>query len=255
MNTILAFLLKAIDLKGLLSIFATFGSFMVIGGMQTAIILVLLILLHEIGHAIALYKMKYPIPKIFLIPFLGGVAIHKGENIKPIHQAWFAFGGPAFGALTTTIGFIIFLMTKNDFWYYFTFFGFILNLINLIPLSIVDGGKIVSVLDRRFYFIGLILGIIASIKYPSIILIILIILTIVQLFKEYQKDIDVTECINCGQKNRIKQSDNIESVAKCGKCKFELNASYEQKFILSINYFGLIIFQIIMIINLLPYKN
>ena len=70
-----------------------------------------------------------------------------------------------------------------------------------------------------------------------------------------QKDIDVTECINCGQKNRIKQSDNIESVAKCGKCKFELNASYEQKFILSINYFGLIIFQIIMIINLLPYKN
>ena len=255
MNTILAFLLKAIDIKGLLSIFATLGSFMVIGGMQTAIILVLLILLHEIGHAIALYKMKYPIPKIFLIPFLGGIAVHKGENIKPIHQAWFAFGGPAFGALTTAIGFIIFLITKNDFWYYFTFFGFILNLVNLIPLSLVDGGKIVSVLDRRFYFIGLILGLIASIKYPSIILTVLIALTIVQLFKEYQKDIDVTECINCGQKNRIKQNDNIESVAKCGKCKFELNASYEQKFILAISYFGLIIFQIIMILNVLPYRN
>lgn len=255
MSTILAFLLKAIDIKGLMSIFATLGSFMVIGGVQTAIILVLVILLHEIGHAIALYKMKYPIPKIFLIPFLGGIAIHKGENIKPIHQAWFAFGGPAFGALTAIICFIIFLMTKNDFWFYFTFFGFILNLINLIPLSILDGGKIVSVLDRRFYFIGLILGIIALIKYPSIILTILVVLTIVQLFKEYQKDINVTECINCGQKNRIKQSDNIESVAKCGKCTFELNASYEQKFILAISYFGLIIFQIIMIINLLPYKN
>jgi len=45
-----------------------------------------------------------------------------------------------------------------------------LNLINLIPLSIVDGGKIVSVLNIRFYFIGLILGIIALIKYQSIIL-------------------------------------------------------------------------------------
>lgn len=86
MSTILAFLLKAIDIKGLISIFATLGSFMVIGGVQTAIILVLVILLHEIGHAIALYKMKYPIPKIFLIPFLGGVAVHKGENIKPIHK-------------------------------------------------------------------------------------------------------------------------------------------------------------------------
>jgi Zn-dependent protease len=255
MNTILSFLLKAIDIKGLLSIFATFSSFMVIGGMQTAIILVILIVLHEIGHAIALYKMGYPIPKIFLIPFLGGVSIYKGKNVKPIHRAWFAFGGPAFGALTTTIGFIIFLMTKNEFWFYFSFFGFILNLINLIPLSIVDGGKIVSILDRRFYFIGLILGIIASIKYPSIILTILIILTIVQLFKEYQKDISITQCINCGQKNRIKQSDKIESIAKCGKCQFELNASYEQKFILAISYFGLIIFQIIMIITLLPYKN
>jgi len=118
MSTILAFLLKAIDIKGLISIFATLASFMVIGGVQTAIIFVILVLLHEIGHAIVLYKMKYPIPKIFLIPFLGGIAVHKGKSIKPIHQAWFAFGGPAFGALTTTIGFMIFLITKNDFWFY-----------------------------------------------------------------------------------------------------------------------------------------
>ena len=216
---------------------------------------VLVILLHEIGHAIALYKMKYPIPKIYLIPFLGGIAIHKEGNIKPIDVAWFAFGGPAFGALTATICFIIFLSTQNEFWYYFTFFGFFANLANLVPLSILDGGKIVSLLDRKLYFIGLILGIIAIFKFESIFITIFIILTIIHLYKEYQKDTNISECTNCGQKNRIKKTDNIESIAKCGKCKFELNASYKQKTILAISYFGLIIFQIIMIVNLLPYKN
>jgi Zn-dependent protease len=47
------------------------------------------------------------------------------------------------------------LVTGNPFWFALASTGFLLNLFNLLPISPLDGGRIIGVISPKLWFVGL----------------------------------------------------------------------------------------------------
>jgi Zn-dependent protease len=120
-------------------------------GTQLAII----ILLHELGHLLAMQLFGYRNTSMLFIPFFGGVAIGKNEQATLSQKFWVLILGPLPGIL---LG-IVMLCTSNinSSWFWSKGFGLWMvgiNLLNLLPIYPLDGGKIVSLLLQPYPYLG-----------------------------------------------------------------------------------------------------
>jgi len=129
-------------LKSVGGMLLSVGAFMLMGWTwQVAIGLVILILVHEMGHFIAAKIYRLPVSIPMFIPFVGAYVMH-GRPISSWSHAVIAYAGPLAGGLG---GWACYLLAVNlDYpWLYTTaFYTFILNLFNLLPVSPLDGSKI-----------------------------------------------------------------------------------------------------------------
>jgi Zn-dependent protease len=107
-------------------------------------------------------------------------------------EAEVGIAGPIAGALASLICLFIALANPSmpgfpNIWASLAYFGFFLNLFNLIPIIPFDGGRVLAAIDRRIWFIGFI-GLLAiwlwqwwATKSFSIWLLIFVILAATQL--------------------------------------------------------------------------
>ncbi|MBO8164560.1 MAG: site-2 protease family protein [Brevibacillus sp.] len=125
-------------------------------GWKFAIALVYLIFVHEMGHLVAA-RMKgiHTSPAIF-IPFVGAVISMKQPRDART-EAFLAYGGPLAGLLSFLPAVPLYLWTEEPFWGLVIFLGAMINLFNLLPVTPLDGGRIVSVLSSKVWLIGLVL--------------------------------------------------------------------------------------------------
>jgi Zn-dependent protease len=122
------------------SIFIAVGAYALIWGWKFGVGVVLLILLHELGHYIEA-KREGLDPKLpVFIPFLGAYVQYTRGN--PWQTVRVAIAGPIFGGLAALVCYIVGNVQNSDFWFALAYFGFFLNLFNLIPLGIFDGGAV-----------------------------------------------------------------------------------------------------------------
>jgi Zn-dependent protease len=132
--------LKLGSLAKFAAIFIAFGGYTLIWGWEFALGVILLIFIHEMGHfAEAAREHLHPSWPVF-IPFLG--AYVKFTRGSPWQTARVALAGPALGGLAA-LG--CFLIGESHGWHVFIalgYFGFVLNLLNLLPLGILDGGAV-----------------------------------------------------------------------------------------------------------------
>ena len=137
---------------------------------------VLLIFVHEMGHAIALryFGIKSGVP--VFIPFVGAfIAMKELPNNVRI-EAWTGIAGPLLGTAGAVLCWGVALYTGNMFWYALAYTGFFLNIFNLIPISPLDGGRTVAAISPRiwiFGFIGILLLFLQSFN-PILLFILLI---------------------------------------------------------------------------------
>lgn len=119
------------------------------------IIITLVVLLHELGHFLAMRCLGYQNTNIYLIPLLGGIATGRQQQINENHETWVLLAGPLPGFILG-VGAIVGLavsgyaewakdMMNRD------FLKFLLTLIainglNLLPIQPLDGGKLFSIL-------------------------------------------------------------------------------------------------------------
>lgn len=141
----------------LLSMAISLGFYAAYYGWKFAIALVYLIFVHEMGHLVAA-KIKgiRTSPAIF-IPFVGAFIAFKEMPRDARTEAFLAYGGPFAGLLSFLPAVGLYWLTNDPFWGMLVFLGAMLNLFNLMPVSPLDGGRIVSVLSSKVWLIGLLL--------------------------------------------------------------------------------------------------
>lgn len=122
------------------SIFIAVGAYALFFGWPYAVGIVLLILLHELGHYLEAkregLKPKLPV----FIPFLGAYVQYTRGN--PWQTMRVAIAGPIFGGLAALVCYLTGNARDSDLLLALGYFGFFLNLFNLIPVGIFDGGAI-----------------------------------------------------------------------------------------------------------------
>ena len=122
------------------TIFIAVAAYALIWGWKFAIGLVLLILLHETGHYLeAQREGLHPRLPVF-IPFLGAYVQYTRGN--PWQTARVAIAGPILGGAAAFVCYLIGKSQGSNLMLALAYFGFFLNLFNLIPFGIFDGGAV-----------------------------------------------------------------------------------------------------------------
>jgi len=122
------------------SIFIAVAAYALIWGWRFAVGVVLLILLHETGHYIeAKREGLHPKLPVF-VPFLGAYVQYTRGN--PWQTARVAIAGPVFGGAAAFVCYLLAKHQGSDLLFALAYFGFFLNLFNLIPFGFFDGGAV-----------------------------------------------------------------------------------------------------------------
>ena len=139
-------------------------------GWQFAVGFVLLIFVHECGHLIAARKCGLKVGAPVFIPFMGAFIALKEAPRNAWIEAQVGIGGPMAGAIAAALCEGIYLITGNPLFRALAFFGFFLNLFNLAPIGMLDGGRIVTALSPWLWIVGLVIMVAMTILRPNVIL-------------------------------------------------------------------------------------
>ncbi len=96
---------------------------------------------HEYGHVLAMNRVGMGPARIYIIPFLGGLAKATSEAKTEWTGVLVALAGPAFGLLAMLPLLAVGFATGNSEWMAGAFFVAMLNLINLVPAPPLDGSR------------------------------------------------------------------------------------------------------------------
>lgn len=123
-------------------------------GWLYAVGFVLLIFVHEMGHYIAAkYRGLDPGLPTF-IPFFGAWVKWDKMPHSVETTAYVAMAGPLVGSLGALACFFIGRQTGSGLWLALAYSGFLINLFNMAPAAMLDGGKITGAVSPRLWLIG-----------------------------------------------------------------------------------------------------
>jgi Zn-dependent protease len=125
-----------------LGIFVSVGGYALIWGWAFGIGFVLLILVHELGHFLEAKRQGLDVSLPVFIPFLGAYVALKNVPFDPWRNARVAIAGPIFGGLASLAVLVAGELADSRLLLALAYSGFFLNLFNLVPIGILDGGRL-----------------------------------------------------------------------------------------------------------------
>jgi Zn-dependent protease len=137
-----AVLLKVAGSLKFLGIFVAVGGYALIWGWRFAVGFVLLILVHELGHYVEARRQGLSPQLPVFIPFLGAYVALRGQPFDPWRNALVSVAGPVAGGIAALACLVYGNAVGSDLLRALAYAGFFLNLVNLIPIGILDGGHI-----------------------------------------------------------------------------------------------------------------
>lgn len=111
---------------------------------EFAAILIFSLVIHEYGHVWAMRTIGIPTKGIYLIPFVGGAAVPERAFASRLEEHFVAIAGPAFGLAQATVIYGLFAFFGNPLLGAVAAWIAVLNLFNMIPITPLDGGRIVK---------------------------------------------------------------------------------------------------------------
>jgi Zn-dependent protease len=115
---------------------------------------VVITLIHEIGHAVAIRVKGLRAGFMVFIPFIGGAVTLKDQPRTVYDDALIGLAGPAAGTAASLICLQAYKWTLAPHYLLIAMLGFILNLINLLPIGMLDGGRISAAITKWMWLIG-----------------------------------------------------------------------------------------------------
>jgi Zn-dependent protease len=151
------------------------GVYAIVFGWRYAVGIVAMLFIHEMGHFVAARQRGLKVRLPMFIPFAFAWTTLEEAPHDAETDAYIALGGPMLG----TVGAIgcYFLARNYDVQWLLavSYTGFFINLINLIPLPPLDGGRITSVLSPRIWLLGVpIIGALLWYRFSFILLLVAI---------------------------------------------------------------------------------
>lgn len=144
--------------------------------------LVLLIFVHECGHLLAAKRIGLKVGVPVFIPFLGALIALKEAPRNAWIEAQVGIAGPIFGALGALFCELVYLATGNPLFRALAYFGFWLNLFNLMPIGILDGGRVVTALSPWLWLAGFIAMGALLILHPNFLVVLILIVSLPRLW-------------------------------------------------------------------------
>lgn len=124
-------------------------------GWTFAVGFVILLFVHEMGHVIQLRREGIKASAPMFIPLLGAVVMMKSMPEDALAEARVGLAGPILGTVGAAVCLAIGEATGSDLLRALAYVGFLLNLINLVPIVPFDGGRAMAAMAPAMWFLGI----------------------------------------------------------------------------------------------------
>ena len=159
----------------LITMLISIGVYAMVFGWRYAVGIVAMLFLHEMGNYIAAVQRGIKVRLPMFIPFaFAWVRLEESPHDAET-EAYIGLAGPMLGTVAA-IG-AYFLARNADLAWLLavSYTGFFLNLVNLIPLPPLDGGRVTNILSPRIWLLGVpIIGLLMWFHFSVILLVIAI---------------------------------------------------------------------------------
>lgn len=149
---------------------------------------VLITVVHEIGHAVVIRAKGLRAGFMVFIPFIGGAVTLKDQPHSVYDDAQIGLAGPFAGTLASLVSLQIYKWSGNPLYLLIALTGFILNLINLLPIGMLDGGRISAAVTKWMWVFG---GAVLAYKVwrqPNALLIVILVLAVFQVYAAINRE-------------------------------------------------------------------
>ncbi|HEV3090120.1 MAG TPA: site-2 protease family protein [Candidatus Cybelea sp.] len=127
--------------------------YVLIFGWKLAVVVMLLLLAHELGHYFAFRAYGLPARLPAFVPLLGAFTVGAPPDDLE-HDAYIALAGPLTGFGLAAACYVIGDATQERFWYACADLSAFLNLFNMIPVPPFDGGRIINAVWPPLWIVG-----------------------------------------------------------------------------------------------------
>jgi Zn-dependent protease len=142
------FLLSLLKLKFLLSLGTFVAFYWALYGVKFGVGFALLILVHEMGHFLDIRRRGLPAEMPVFLPGLGAYVRWTALGVSTQTRAFVSLAGPLAGCIGAAACALLWMNTGDAFWIGLASLSAMLNLLNLIPIWVLDGGQAIAALDR-----------------------------------------------------------------------------------------------------------
>lgn len=162
---------------------------------QFSVIILSMLIVHEYGHIWAMQRCGLKTKGIYLIPFVGGLAVSDGMAKSRGDEVFIAIMGPVFGLALSVLSLVVYYVTRDPLYAATASWMAMVNIFNLFPVTPLDGGRILKAitlsinnkLGMVYMLVALLLLTFATIFFGLYTFFILILIGGVELFFEYRK--------------------------------------------------------------------
>lgn len=135
-------------LKFLFSFVAFLGIYWALYGAWFGIGFAVMIMIHEMGHFAEVKRRGLPAEMPVFLPGVGAYVKWQALGVSTEVRALISLAGPAAGLLAAVLAAVLFRQTGKPVWAALAHTGAWLNLLNLIPVWMLDGARAVPALDK-----------------------------------------------------------------------------------------------------------
>jgi Zn-dependent protease len=147
---------------------------------------VVLLLVHECGHLIVAKKFGLKVGAPVFIPFMGAFIALKEAPRNAWMEACVGIGGPMLGSLGALVCNSLGELFDAPVFIALAWFGYFLNLFNLTPVGMLDGGRIVTALSRWLWLPGFALLLWFGWYYPNFIVWLIVIMSLPRIYSLFR---------------------------------------------------------------------
>ncbi len=115
---------------------------------------VVLLFVHEMGHVIALRREGIKASAPMFVPFMGAAIFARSLGDNALAEARVGLAGPILGSLGAVAVAVVGELTGSSLLIALAYFGFFINLFNLLPVVPLDGGRAAAAMSPWMWFAG-----------------------------------------------------------------------------------------------------
>jgi len=142
------FLLALFKLKFLLSLGTFVAFYWALYGVRFGVGFAILILVHEMGHFVDIKRRGLPADMPVFLPGFGAYVRWSALGVSAQTRAFVSLAGPLAGCIGAAVCAFLWIQTGDALWAGLASLSALLNVLNLIPIWVLDGAQAIVALDK-----------------------------------------------------------------------------------------------------------